>query len=358
MDKLDWQDQLRHRLKKRQDIPHSFALTPAEERFFKADSRARVLPFSVTPYYFSLADPSDPRCPIRRQIIPAADEFSYLPYESTDPLCEEQYTVMPGLVRKYDDRCILKLTDMCAVHCRFCFRRFFTGTRKKTLSLPRVKKAALYVAKEKRIKELLITGGDPLLVDDGALDEYIHIIRKTNPHLVLRIGTRVPAVLPQRITPTLTALLAQYKPLWVVTHFNHGRELTQDSTRALALLVDAGVPVLNQTVLLKGINDHAGLLADLFSRLVRARVKPYYLFQGDLAKGTSHFRTGIRRGLRLMRELSRNISGLALPKYAVDLPRGGGKVVLREASVKRVEKGFYIIENYAKKLYKYPEENN
>jgi lysine 2,3-aminomutase len=358
MDESDWQYQLSHRLKKRQDIPHSFRLTRSEENFFKADSRTQVLPFSVTPYYFSLADPDDPFCPIRRQVVPVEEEFVHLPCESFDPLCEARYTVMPGLVRKYEDRCILKLTDMCAVHCRFCFRRFFTGVRRKTLSLSRVEKAALYMAREKQIKELLITGGDPFIVDDTALDAYLHAIRKTNPHLVVRIGTRVAAVLPQRITPGLIALLTQYKPLWVVTHFNHSKELTENSIRALSLLIDAGIPVLNQTVLLKGINDSAGLLTDLFSRLVRLRVKPYYLFQGDLAKGTSHFRTSIRRGLNLMQELSRGISGLSLPKYAVDLPQGGGKVVLQDSAVKRIEKGFYIIENYAKKLYKYPDENN
>jgi len=358
MDSSDWHYQLRHRLKKRQDIPDSFRLTRLEENFFKTYSHTQVLPFLVTPYYFSLADPLDPCCPIRRQVIPVAEEFVYAPYEAADPLCESQCTVMPGLVRRYHDRCILKLTDSCAVHCRFCFRRFFTGTREKALTITQVQQASRYIAQDKRIRELLLTGGDPFMVEDAVLDKYLRVIRKINPLLVVRIGTRTPVVLPQRITPGLIALLARYKPLWLVTHYNHSKELTSDSVQALSLLIDAGIPVLNQTVLLKGVNDNADSLADLFSRLVYFRVKPYYLFQGDLAKGTAHFRTGISRGLKLMRQLSCRISGLCLPKYAVDLPQGGGKVVLEKSAIKSIEKGFYIIENYAKKLYKYPEENN
>ncbi|MBN1798397.1 MAG: KamA family radical SAM protein [Spirochaetales bacterium] len=358
MDNSDWHYQLSHRLRNRQDIPPAFKLTGSEENYFQAGSTTQIQPFLVTPYYFSLADPLDPGCPIRRQVVPVDKEFVHTPHETADPLCEARYTVMPGLVRKYQDRCILKLTDICAVHCRFCFRRFFTGVKNAPLTPPQVKDAARYIAKHMKIRELLLTGGDPFTMEDDRLDEYLQVIRRLNPYLVVRIGTRTPAVMPQRITPALVSLLSGYKPLWVVTHYNHSKELTDRSRQALGLLVDAGIPVVNQTVLLKDVNDKADALADLFSRLVSSRVKPYYLFQGDLAEGTAHFRTDIGRGLSLMKELKRKVSGLCLPLYAVDLPQGGGKVLLQEATVKSSEKGFYIIENYAKKQYKYPEENN
>lgn len=356
MKDYSWRDQLSRRLTSAADLPPGFRLSANERRFFETDQKLRVLPFNVTPYYFSLADPRDPRCPVRRQVMPTDLEFLHKPYESDDPLCEAGYTVGPGMVRRYRDRCALKVTDRCAAHCRFCFRRYFTGAAKSMLTTGQVKRAALYLAKHPEISELLLTGGDPLVLGDGMLKMILGVIRGKNPGLVLRICTRTPAVLPQRITPELCALLAGNTPLWVITHFNHPKEITPESSAALERLVDTGIPVLNQTVLLKGVNDSEQTLARLFRAMAALRVKPYYLFQGDLVKGTSHFRTNLARGIGLMRRLSRRVSGICLPRYAVDLPGGGGKMLLERLDVKRVERGFYIIDNYAKKLYKYPKE--
>jgi lysine 2,3-aminomutase len=352
----DWRYQLAHRLKAKEDIPPSLTLSRQEENFFRDRSDRKKLPFLVTPYYFGLADQANPACPIRRQFMPLDLEFSSKPYESTDPLRESRFAVLPGLVRRYRDRCVLKVTDMCAVHCRFCFRRFFTGTKGNTLTIRQVKQAALYVSRHKEIRELLLTGGDPLIFSDRRLKAILEIFRIINPLLVLRLGTRMPVVLPQRITPALVELLAAYRPLWISTHFNHSKELTEAASKALCLLIDGGIPVLNQTVLLKGINDKPEELEALFTSLVRLGVKPYYLFQGDLVKGTAHFRTSIDQGLKLMNQLAGRISGICLPRYAVDLPQGGGKVILQPALIKRIENGWYKIENYAKKLYKYPKE--
>ncbi len=352
-----WRTQLSRRFTSVADIPAGFHLSESERNFFAAPVARQVLSFSVTPYYLSLADPLDPNCPIRRQVVPTDLEFVHRPYESSDPLYESAYTVLPGLIHHYPDRCALKVTDRCAVHCRFCFRRYFTGKKMDVLDEKQIIQAAAYLEDHDEVTELLLTGGDPLVLEDDTLNTLLGLIRAKNPRLVLRIGTRTPAVLPRRITPALVKLLGRYKPLWIITHFNHPKEMTAAACQALALLLDSGIPVLNQTVLLKGINDHERILAGLFTALVGQRVKPYYLFQGDLVKGTAHFRTGLSQGVRIMQTLCGMVSGICRPMYAVDLPRGGGKVTLTESNLKRLEKGFYIIENYAKKRYKYPRED-
>lgn len=315
------------------------------------------LPYAVTSYYAGLANSRDPYSdPIAAQFVPREEERRVLPYESEDPLADERYRVTSRVIHHYRDRVLILANDRCATYCRHCFRRHFTAHGSGRISEEEIDEAAHYLAGHPECREALISGGDPLLLSNGLLEKLLRGLRTARPELILRLATRVPVVQPSRITEELAKLLAAHAPLWVVIQVNHPREITERFRQATALLVDRGVPIVNQSVLLRGVNDHADTLEELFRELVRCRVKPYYLFQGDLAAGTSHFRTSIDDGLRLMRELRRRLSGLALPAYAVDLPGGGGKIMLTEASIVRREPGWYILQDPDGREHRYPHE--
>lgn len=249
-----------------------------------------------------------------------------MPWESIDPLEERRFQVSPRLVHRYHDRVLLLVHDRCATYCRHCFRRHFTGRGSGAIGADELDAACRYLATVPHVREVLLSGGDPLMLSDRELCHVIDRLLSVNPNLVLRVCTRMPVVAPSRITDALAAHLGAHSATWVVTQANHPRELTDEFVAAVRRLLRACVPVMNQAVLLRGVNDDVATLETLFSGLVRARVKPYYLFQGDLAIGTSHFRVPIARGLELMAELRKRLSGLAMPIYAVDLPGGGGKV--------------------------------
>lgn len=295
------------------------------------------VPLKITEYYLNLIDPSDPSDPLRRQVVPTRHENMIQNTESCDPLEEVSHSHGDRLIHRYTNRVAFLATDLCPMYCRHCFRRRFTGNMLGPASKEDIDNAAAYIGNNKQIKEILITGGDPLTLSDEQLDYLISKLRDASPNLVIRLCTRCPASWPQRITPQLIAMIKKHNsaPFYLMTQFNHPRELTDQSIKAISLFVDNGIPAMNQTVLLKGVNDDPDTLEDLCNQLVFNRIKPYYLFQGDLVSGTSDFRVPLARGMEIEHELRRRLSGLAMPVYAADLPQGGGKVPLC---------GSYIIE--------------
>lgn len=353
----NWEKQLKNCYTSPKKLPNSIKISVQEEKFFKKVNIQEHLSFQVTPYYFSLANPQDNNDPIRKQFMPTAKEFIFHEYELKDPLAENEYIVSPGLIHRYPDRVVLRLTTRCAVHCRYCYRRFAIDKASCELNEKDIEQALLYIDKHPEVEEILVSGGDPLILNDNKILSILRKIRQQRKDIVIRVGTRIPVVLPQRITKNLVHGLAKLKPLWIITQFNHPLEITPLSIKAISRLIDNGIPVLNQAVLLKGVNDNIEIMTLLLHILVKHRIKAYYLFQTDLVKGTSHFRTDIKKGLQIMRQLSSKISGLSMPVYALDLPGGGGKVPLTKDYIKQVKAGWYYIENYQGTIYKYPQES-
>ena len=354
MSENNWQILLKGALKSRDGL-NNFTLTESEEAFFSYKGEDNKLKFMVNSYYASLAgeDVSDP---VRRQFIPTCEEFKIKEYELTDPLGEDEYSPLPRLIHRYRDRVLLLVTDVCAMYCRHCFRRSFSGHDAGVISTDELKAVAVYLSEHSEINEILLSGGDPLTCSDRKIHEILQTIRSVRPEIVIRLATRIPVVLPVRLTDNLVGILAENGPIWIVTQFNHKNELSETAAERIEKLVDRGLPVLNQSVLLKGVNDNVMALEELFQALVRLRIKPYYLFQGDLAAGTSHFRVSISEGRKLMSQLRVRISGLALPVYAVDMPGGGGKIPLTgNFSVGEDEKNYYF-RNIEGKEYSYPRE--
>ncbi len=316
---------------------------------------ATRLPYGVSRYYASLAEHDDPDSdPIAAQYAPREAEGDTSPLESSDPIGDRQYEVTPRLVHHYRDRALILVNDRCATYCRHCFRRHFTGHGAGRLSAGELEKACCYLSDHPEVREILLSGGDPLMHGDEELFALIDRLRTVRDFLI-RVCTRMPVVLPSRITESFAQSLSYRLPAWVVIHANHPREITGEFERAVALLLRAGAPVANQAVLLRGVNDDAETLEALFRGLQRNGIRPYYLFQGDLASGTAHFRVPIERGIELMRTLRRRLSGLALPTYAVDLPAGGGKVPI-EANLVRTESDRYIFRDANGAERSYPRE--
>lgn len=314
------------------------------------------LPFGVSRAYAALSRTEDPLIdPIAAQYIPTERELVSLPYESTDPIGDTRYLVTERLVRHYRDRALLLVSDRCATYCRFCFRRHFTGHGGGRISERQLDDACRFLSGAPDVKEILLSGGDPLMLSDRDLEQVIARLKQVDAAYIIRICTRMPVVLPSRVTADLANLLGGFSSVWMVIHANHPRELTDEVRAGVRAMLGAGVPVLNQSVLLKGINDDAQTLELLFRGLVQCGVKPYYLFQGDLASGTAHFRVSIARGIQLMSELRSRLSGLALPTYAVDLP-GGGKVPV-ESSLLRTEADAYVLGGPDGREYRYPRED-
>jgi lysine 2,3-aminomutase len=314
------------------------------------------LPFGVSRPYAALARTADPQTdPIAAQYIPTEKELIVLPYESTDPIGDTRYLVTDRLVHHYPDRALLLVSDRCATYCRFCFRRHFTGHGGGRISAEQLEDACAYLSRTRTVREILLSGGDPLMLSDRDLEDVVGRVKQVDPDFIIRICTRMPVVLPSRVTGDLARMLGRFGSVWVVVHANHPRELSDEFRAGVRLLMGAGVPVVNQSVLLRGINDDAAVLEELFRGLVRFGVKPYYLFQGDLASGTAHFRVPLMRGIELMQELRSKVSGLALPTYAVDLP-GGGKVPV-ESALLRIEADAYVLRGADGAEYRYPRES-
>jgi lysine 2,3-aminomutase len=320
-------------------------LTPGEREAAEAAERAGF-PISITPYYLSLINRNDPACPIRRQVVPQLEERTVAPGDLRDPLGEEAHEVAPELVQRYPDRALLLITDRCAVYCRFCTRSRMVGSGGGPRSEDRLAAAFDHLRSHPEIRDVIVSGGDPLALSTPRLVRVIETLRGIPSVETIRLATRVPVALPQRITDELLDALRPHHPLWVMTHFNHPKELTEQSRAACRRLADAGFPVMNQSVLLRGVNDDAATLSTLFRGLVRERVRPYYLLQMDPARGTSHLRTPLATGLRIMEELQGRLSGIALPKFIVDTPGGMGKVPLLPNYIVRSDSGVTTLRTF------------
>jgi lysine 2,3-aminomutase len=334
----DWRWQLRHAVGSVEDLERALVLTESE-RAGARRAEEQGLPLRVTPYYLALVDRLDPRCPIRLQCVPDAREGEEVPGDLADPLGEVAHEVAPRLVQRYPDRVLLLATDRCAVYCRFCTRSRMVGGGEGAVAVDELAPAFAWLRSHPEVRDVILSGGDPMTMATERLARIVAAVRDIPSVETIRLATRVPVTLPMRITGELLAALRPFHPLWVMTHFNHPRELTREAIAACERLADAGFPVMNQTVLLAGVNDDAGVLESLFRGLVRARVRPYYLLQADPVRGTGHLRTPIAKGIALLEALQGRLSGIALPKLICDTPGGRGKVPLAPDYVVRREEG-------------------
>lgn len=323
----DWQGQLRESIRSVDALARALDLTPEElEGAVRAEREG--LPLAITPYYLSLCDRHDPACPVRLQCVPRGAEAREVPGDLVDPLGEVAHEVAPHLVQRYPDRVLLLASDRCAVYCRFCTRSRMVGDGGGPTPLDGLEPAFAYIAAHPEVRDVIVSGGDPLAMATERLERLVARIRSIPTVETIRLATRVPVTLPMRITPELVRALKKHHPIWVMTHFNHPKELTRESIAACTRLADAGFPVMNQSVLLSGINDDADVLEALFRGLVRARVRPYYLLQADPVRGTGHLRTPLAKGIAIMERLQGRLTGIALPKLICDTPGGRGKVPL------------------------------
>lgn len=354
-DETNWKWLLKESLVKAGDIAARFNLDSNSIKDVTDKYPARV-----NPYYLSLIKEKDD--PIYKQCIPSALELEDDSGEA-DPLCEEperqvRQNVPALLTHRYPDRLLFRISNQCAMYCRFCTRKRKVGDPLKQPTQSAIEEAFQYIEKTTTIRDVILSGGDPLLLDDAVLEKILfrlYAILKNRSYGIIRLGTRVPCALPQRITPELCAMLRQFHPLYLNTHFNHPAEITPESRRACSLLADAGIPLGNQAVLLKGVNDNPATMKELMQALISARVRPYYLYQADPVKGTNHFRTPVSRGLEIYRALRGHTSGLAVPAFVIDAPGGGGKVPLLPDYVKSKEPGKIILKNYEDKEFIYPD---
>ena len=319
----DWRWQLTHRLNTIEDFAQVIRLTPEEMAGLSAPGHFRV---DVTPYFASLMDPDDPHCPIRRQIVPTVHELAPFEAEMADSLAEDAHSPVPGLVHRYPDRVLMLVTTQCASYCRFCTRSRVVGDPKAQFSHTDYNQQIDYIAHTPQVRDVLLSGGDPLVLNPKVLESLLSRLRAI-PHVeVIRIGTRVPVFLPMRIDEELTGMLRQFHPLWMNIHFNHPKEITPEVRRACAMLADAGIPLGSQTVLLAGINDCPNVIKALVQELVKMRVRPYYIYQCDQVHGAGHFRTPVGKGIEIIESLRGHTSGFCVPTYVIDAPGGGGKI--------------------------------
>lgn len=348
----DWRWQMRHRLTRLDQFERLLRLTPAERRGLTLASEKFSV--AVTPYFATLIDPEDPNCPIRKQVVPVEAELVVASGDMTDPCGEDDASVVDGLVHRYPDRVLFLALDTCASYCRYCTRSRLVSQGELEPLGRRVEAVLAYLRAHREVRDVLISGGDPLLMADATLDKLLGRLREI-PHIELvRIGTRIPGFLPQRITPDLAAVLRKHRT-WLSVHFCHARELTPEVAQAADLLADGGVPLGCQTVLLRGVNDSVEALRDLFHGLLRLRIRPYYLYQCDPVLGTGHLRTTIGKGLELMSQLRGHTTGYAVPTYVVDAPGGGGKIPVQSETIAGhdVEEGVWRLRNWAGREYSY-----
>ena len=347
----DWRWQMRHRFR---TVDELLELFPT----LRIDSIAQVaskFPLAVTPYYASLIARPDDSDPIFRMCVPQVDELYNPPFLRDDPLEEGEDMPVPGLVHRYPDRALLIATTTCSTYCRHCTRKRVAGTREVSISARRLRQVVTYLTAHPEVSDVIVSGGDPLTMSTEAIERVLSALREVPSVEVIRIGTRTPVAMPQRITDELVQMLRKYHPIWVNTHFNHPKELTPESIAACGRLVDAGIPLGNQTVLLRGVNDGPLVMEKLCRGLVRARVRPYYLFQCDLVRGVEHFRTPITRGIEIMEYLRGRLSGIAIPTFVVDAPHGGGKIPVLPTYIVSMSPTHTVLRNFEGVLVTYPE---
>ncbi len=349
----DWHWQVRSRIQSVEELERILRLTAAEKQ--NIGKVLEIFRMGITPYYASLMDPGDPACPIRRQAIPTIFETLSGTADMQDPLDEVKDSPVPGLTHRYPDRVLFLITDQCSMYCRHCTRRRFAGQHDAGLAWDYIEQGIEYINNTPAVRDVLLSGGDALLMADHKLEEIIKRLRAI-PHVdVIRLGTRTPVVMPQRITDDLVNMLKKYHPIWLNTHFNHPKEITPDSIEACLKLVDGGIPVGNQTVLLRGVNDNPQIMKELMLDLVRIRVRPYYIYQCDLSMGIEHFRTKVSKGLEIMEALRGHISGYAVPTYVVDVPGGGGKTPVMPQYLISMSPTKVVLRNYEGVIATYAE---
>ncbi|MCR4442095.1 MAG: lysine 2,3-aminomutase [Peptococcaceae bacterium] len=352
----DWRWQMKNRIKTAEQLKDYINLTQDEIRGINAC--LQKFRMAVTPYYASLMDPHDPHCPVRRQAVPSAHELISYKCDLDDPLSEDRDSPVPGLTHRYPDRALLLVTDRCSMYCRHCTRRRLAGQKDTPLPPEQVEMALEYIRKTPAIRDVIISGGDPLTLSDSRIEYLLKELRSI-PHVeIIRIGTRTPVVMPQRITPQLCQVIQKYHPVWVNTHFNHPKEITPESARACEMLANHGIPVGNQTVLLRGVNDCPQVMKELMRALLRIRVRPYYIYQCDLSRGTGHFRTPVSKGIEIIENLRGHTSGLAVPHFVIDAPGGGGKIpVIPQYLISQSDRQV-VLRNYEGKVFVYAEPEN
>lgn len=350
----DWRWQVRHRIRDLAALERIFTLSASERAAMQ--QRHDHLPLGITPYYASLMSRTDPQEPLRRTHLPVLDEYLHLPGEADDPLGEDHDMVAPGLVHRYPDRVLFLTTPFCSTYCRYCTRSRMVGnTGEYSFGVSVWEQALRYLEAHTEVRDVLLSGGDPLALADDKLDWLLTRLRRIKHIEFIRIGSKIPVVLPQRVTRELVRILRKHHPLWMSLHFTHPAELTPEVTESCARLADAGIPLGSQTVLLKGINDEVAVMKQLMHGLLVRRVRPYYLYQCDPIKGSAHFRTPIAKGLEIIQGLRGHTTGYAVPTYVIDAPGGGGKIpLLPEACVGR-EGGDWLLRNYEGQIYRYPE---
>ena len=349
----DWKWQVKNRIETYEQLSQYFTFEPEEaEGIKKALAKFRM---AITPYYLSLIDPNDPYDPIRRQAIPQGAECNIAPADLNDPLHEDEDSPAPGLTHRYPDRVLFLITDMCSMYCRHCTRRRFAGQKDDESPSERIEMCLAYIEKTPQVRDVLLSGGDALMVSDKKLEYIIQRLRAI-PHVeIVRIGSRTPVVCPQRITPELCEMLKKYHPIWLNTHFNHPNEFTPEAEAALARLANAGIPLGNQTVLLRGVNDCVHVMKKLMHELVRNRVRPYYIYQCDLSMGLEHFRTPVSKGIEIIENLRGHTSGYAVPTFVVDAPGGGGKTPVMPTYVISQSPNKVILRNFEGVITTYTE---
>jgi lysine 2,3-aminomutase len=350
----DWRWQLKHRITTVEQL-QKFLPTLTPEEFAGAKLANTKLALAITPYFFNLIDPADENCPIRLQVIPKLAETHTASWEMSDPCGEDSHSPVPGLVHRYPDRVLFLVTDRCAAYCRYCTRSRLVSNASGYDFHPEFDKQIEYIAQHPEIRDVLLSGGDPLLLSDDKLENLLSRLRAI-PHVeFLRIGSRIPTFLPQRVTPELCAMLKKIHPLFMSVHSNHPRELTTEVRDALGRLADAGIPLGNQSVLLKHVNDDATVMKALVQKLLMCRVKPYYIYQCDLISGSAHLRTSVRKGIEIMQQLRGHTTGYAVPQYVIDAPGGGGKVPVNPEYVLSHNANRVVLRNYEGKIFEYPE---
>ncbi|MCA9291421.1 MAG: KamA family radical SAM protein [Phycisphaerales bacterium] len=350
----DWKWQLRHRLRDIDHLTRAFSLSEEEHR--TVVELGDRLPVGITPYYASLLDPDDPMDGLRRTMIPVGDEFVLDRGEVADPLDEDGDMPVPGLVHRYPDRVLFLVTSFCATYCRYCTRSRLVGkTGEYHFNTKQFERALAYIEATPTIRDVLISGGDPLTMNDDRIDWLLGRLRAIRHVEFVRIGSKIPCVLPQRITPALCASLRKHHPLWMSVHFMHPREITPEVAQACGRLADAGVPLGSQTVLTRNVNDTPEVMKQLMHNLLKIRVRPYYIYQCDPIPGSRHFRTPVETGIRIIEALRGHTTGYAVPSFVIDGPGGGGKIPLSPEYVLGREGDDIIVRNYAGEIFRYPD---
>jgi len=351
----EWQDwiwQLKNRITSVAQLEQFMTLTPEERAgCYFADKK---LSLAITPYFFNLIDRDDPNCPIRKQVIPRAGEMQISAEEQLDSLGEDEHSPVPGLVHRYPDRVLFLVTDRCAAYCRYCTRSRLVSNAQDYNFHPEFEQGLRYIEAHPEVRDVLLSGGDPLLLSDKKLEHLLSRLRAIKHVEFIRIGSRIPVFLPQRITPELCEVLKRYGPIWMSIHMNHPKEATAEVRDAMERLSFAGVPLGNQSVLLRGVNDDPEVMKALVHRLLRMRVRPYYLYQMDLITGGSHFKVDVRKGLEIIQALRGHTTGYAVPQFVIDAPGGGGKVPMNPDYLERITDDEVVFRNYEGRIFRYP----